>query len=218
MNPLPNGRVGVPYSFSFCTPPVAGSTDLCNPSGPGANPSNGQGPYHFQLDTAGGFPPTGLSLGLNGLLSGTPSVAVNTRVFTPCAVDLSATSVCHATALTIVDDITGNWQGQFNTQSPCPTVPAQAGTWRATVTLNGLNVSIRWFDTYHQQVLTTTTTLSNGRTIAFTVGVGDDSVQLNGTFAANGRSIAGQLTGPLVDRFCSRANGVWTGTPGGPGA
>lgn len=52
--------VGVPYSFSFYG---------------GGNPSGGHPPYSFSLGSGVGFPPMGLILNVNGLLSGTPKVA-----------------------------------------------------------------------------------------------------------------------------------------------
>jgi len=96
---LPDATAGVPYpAFSFCTPAPTGTTALCGVP-PTTNPSGGQPPYHFQLGS-GGFPPIGMSLNLNGLLTGTPTAA-GTASFTVCAVDLSATSVCQPVSLTV---------------------------------------------------------------------------------------------------------------------
>jgi uncharacterized protein (TIGR03437 family) len=88
---LPNGQVGVPYSFPGCTPaPVPVLTGLCVPSlepGQATNPSGGSPPYYFQLGTFGGFPPMGISLLLNGTLTGIPQVP-GTYTFQMCPVDL----------------------------------------------------------------------------------------------------------------------------------
>jgi hypothetical protein len=74
------------------------STDLCGgPFAMGGNPKGGLPPYHFQLDTAGGFPPIGLILGLNGILSGTPANGTDRPspyAFRVCAVDLAGSNVC----------------------------------------------------------------------------------------------------------------------------
>ncbi len=84
-------EVGQPFQFSFCNPPMTNPNDLCQ--GSSLNPTGGQGPYHFQMDTMGGFPPFGMVLHPNGLLTGTPKAkgAVKFRV---CAVDLAGYQNC----------------------------------------------------------------------------------------------------------------------------
>src|SRR5262249_20961505 len=60
--PPPNGVVGQHYRFAFCTPyPAMGSLIQCPPPGstPPFNPSGGNPPYHFQIDSGSGFPPIG---------------------------------------------------------------------------------------------------------------------------------------------------------------
>ena len=49
----------------------------------------GNPPYHFQLATFSGFPPIGIILAPNGVLSGIPKTAGLSPPFTVCAVDLS---------------------------------------------------------------------------------------------------------------------------------
>jgi hypothetical protein len=80
---------GQQTTLSLCNPAPANVNDLCR----GGNPSGGQGPYHFQIDTMGGFPPMGLTLHPNGLLTGTPKTngPISFRV---CAVDLSGYQNC----------------------------------------------------------------------------------------------------------------------------
>jgi hypothetical protein len=96
--PPPDGTAGVPYFFSFC-----GFLDTNGGNCMGAaNLSGGSAPYHFQLETAGGFPPFGLTLGINGNLTGTPSTA-DVRSFGVCAVDLGGNSSCDRATVTIVD-------------------------------------------------------------------------------------------------------------------
>jgi len=99
--------VGEEFKFSFCRPELNSSSDLC-PKG-ATNPTGGSPPYHFQLGSGVGFPPVGLTLGLNGILSGTPTVATSSLgggEFSVCAVDLSGTSVCRTVKMTIVGTIT----------------------------------------------------------------------------------------------------------------
>ena len=58
--------------------------------------------YHFTLGTLGGFPPFGMLLNLNGLLTGTPTIAGGPIPFTVCAVDLAGQQVCWETSLTVL--------------------------------------------------------------------------------------------------------------------
>ncbi|GEM_PF-3522158 len=77
---LPAAEVGKPYQYSF------------------NNPTGGQPPYHFQVE--GGFPPFGIILDLNGILSGTPT-AEGRRTFSVCAVDLAGVQSCKQTILSV---------------------------------------------------------------------------------------------------------------------
>lgn len=93
--------VGMPYSYSFCSPRVETPSDICGKDEQ-FEPSGGNPPYHFQLGTGGGFPPMGMTLHPNGLLEGTPTT-VGTSKFTVCAVDLAGTQSCNATSLEVKD-------------------------------------------------------------------------------------------------------------------
>jgi hypothetical protein len=96
---LKDASVGVPYAFSFCTPtPTA--LDLCGTFPSTTNPAGGNPPYHFQLGPNVGFPPFGISLSLNGILSGTPSIQ-GKRDFSVCAFDLSERSICQNVSLNV---------------------------------------------------------------------------------------------------------------------
>ena len=99
---LPLAKVGEAYSYSFCQPALSQSTDLCAEGS--TNPTGGQPPYHFQLGAGVGFPPLGLTLGVNGILSGTPS-ASGPKTFEVCAVDLSASSTCRSVNMTVGEGI-----------------------------------------------------------------------------------------------------------------
>jgi hypothetical protein len=60
-------------------------TALLGPDSPG-------GPYTFELDTMGGFPPMGLQLGPNGVLQGTPTG--KDSKFRACARDVGGNTAC----------------------------------------------------------------------------------------------------------------------------
>jgi hypothetical protein len=74
---------------------------------------DGLPPYHFQLETGGGFPPIGLILDANGRLSGTPKAAGNFK-FSVCVVDMTGESVCYQTVFTVSEA----------QQAPPPPAPA----------------------------------------------------------------------------------------------
>jgi hypothetical protein len=95
----------------FVLPPPISGNDLCGSTS--TNPSGGTPPYTFELGTAGGFPPIGMHLNLNGTLTGTPSVA-GTSNFVVCAVDLARSSKCDTV--------------QFTVDSPSTTPPPATGS------------------------------------------------------------------------------------------
>jgi len=100
---LPEARVGEPYIYCFCQPDRTDVNDLCGSSvNPCTNPTGGNEPYHFQLDSVSGFPPLGLTLYPNGLLMGTPSAA-GVSTFTVCAVDMGSHQRCVQTSLTVLE-------------------------------------------------------------------------------------------------------------------
>ncbi len=92
---LPSATVGIPYSYSFAT---------------ATNPAGGNPPYTFALGSGVGFPPFGLILDLNGLLSGTPTAA-GTRTFEVCVKDLGGNQACGNTSLTV--NTAEAWTGTF---------------------------------------------------------------------------------------------------------
>ena len=57
-------------------------------------------PYHYQLDTGAGFPPQGIILDTNGVLSGTPSVSGD-YTFGVCVTDTAGKSDCERWDMTI---------------------------------------------------------------------------------------------------------------------
>jgi hypothetical protein len=123
--PLPDARVGEPYTYSFCKPDCLDENDLCgSDADPSTNPIGGSGPYHFQLDTGSGFPPLGLTLNPNGLLKGTPTAA-GEKTFTVCAIDLGGHQCCVQTSLTVLEpriNVTPNdviVKGEICFEGPC---------------------------------------------------------------------------------------------------
>ncbi len=106
-----DGTVGVPYSYSFCKPDLKSTSDQCGGIKETTNPTGGHPPYSFTLGSGTGFPPFGISLNMNGVLSGTPT-AEGTRTFSVCAKDLDGNQECQTTTLTI---------------NPAPTSPAPTG-------------------------------------------------------------------------------------------
>jgi len=111
------GTVGQAFLHSFCKPELSGNATLC--LGTATNPTGGQPPYHFQLDTGIGFPPIGLSLGLNGILNGTPSIT-GTSVFSVCAVDVAGQSACSTVTMTVLGTVTVGQVGYSCTISASP--------------------------------------------------------------------------------------------------
>jgi hypothetical protein len=89
--------------------------------------TGGHPPYHFQLDTLGGFPPIGLVLAPSGVLSGTPSTT-GSASFRVCAVDLDGTSVCKPVIVTVNDCGT-------TLSAAGASVPATASSGSVTVTV-----------------------------------------------------------------------------------
>jgi hypothetical protein len=90
---LLEGTVGEPYpSYSFCDPDSARSGATCGGLvGETMNPMGGRPPYSFTHEFGTGFLPPGLTLELNGLLSGTPTTP-GTYTFGVCANDGSSES------------------------------------------------------------------------------------------------------------------------------
>ena len=114
---LPSVVVGETYQHSFCQPELALTSDLCGAFEETTNPTGGQPPYHFTLGTLGGFPPFGILLNLNGLLTGTPTIE-GTKFFTVCAIDLVGQESCQQTSLEVKPaaggSLSGTWQGPYS--------------------------------------------------------------------------------------------------------
>ena len=105
------GKVGKYYEYSFCDPKPAGRQDTCGGINPTNNPKGGKGPYSFYLGAGTGFPPFGLSLNINGILSGTPAAA-GRRIFEVCAKDIGGDFDCESYTLEVVGEegVAGVWE------------------------------------------------------------------------------------------------------------
>jgi hypothetical protein len=98
---LPGATEGTPYPpYSFCAPNSARSGATCGAlAGVTTNPVGGSPPYLFSVQFGKGFLPPGLVLELNGLLSGTPTLA-GTYHLGICAKD-GYDETCKTTSLTV---------------------------------------------------------------------------------------------------------------------
>ena len=75
------GQVNVPFAKTFIS-------------------GGGLPPYHYQLDTGVGFPPQGIVLDTNGVLSGTPTVSGD-YTFGVCVVDTAGANDCEEWQMTV---------------------------------------------------------------------------------------------------------------------
>ena len=100
---LPDGTVSKEYSYSFCKPDLKKINDLCGGIIKTTNPTGGQPPYHFELDSGSGFPPLGIILNTNGLLSGKAAKKGEYK-FRVCVVDQAASKKCRDNILTIKEE------------------------------------------------------------------------------------------------------------------
>ncbi len=104
-------KVGKYFEYSYCVPKPVGTNAMCGGLVQTTNPRGGKGPYTFFLGTMGGFQPFGLTLHLNGLLSGIPSAA-GKRTFEVCAKDIGGDYGCENTTVIISEDTgaVGVWE------------------------------------------------------------------------------------------------------------
>ena len=113
---LEDGTVGKYYEYSFCGPKPSGANDLCGGISSTTNPTGGKGPYSFYLGSGVGFQPFGLSLSLNGVLSGTPAAA-GSKTFQVCVKDIGGDFACQTVSLNIKQPaagLAGRWEMHVN--------------------------------------------------------------------------------------------------------
>ena len=128
----------------------------------------GQGglpPYHFQLNTGGGFPPMGLILDINGRLSGTPTVE-GTSNFGVCVVDTSGANKCYTFTMVVAPEVI------VPPPPPPPPPPAPDDTTLVSGTVTGttcnvvqLNAGIGGTVDYYDAVISGTASGPVGTTI-----------------------------------------------------
>ncbi len=116
----PVAVAGQRFTHSFCDPAPATATSACGPFPQTTQPTGGSPPYHFQLGSGVGFPPIGVSLGKDGILTGTPSTP-GTYVFEVCAVDLSADQACQRVTMTVTSAQAVASPTPVRTAAPAPT-------------------------------------------------------------------------------------------------
>ncbi|MFH1046713.1 MAG: hypothetical protein V1738_00255 [Patescibacteria group bacterium] len=107
---LASTPVNVPYSHDF-------SAELI----PLLGPDNDSPTYTFYLGSGVGFPPTGLILGIDGILKGTPAV-VGYSKFQVCVKDVGGHSSCQIYSLTVTE------KPESSPTSPRPTSPSPSPT------------------------------------------------------------------------------------------
>lgn len=205
----PGGVVGTPYSFNF------------------AVATGGSGDFHYELDTLGGFPPIGLTLAPNGVLSGTPSIVTTSVQFRVCAIDSTGarSNPCPAVTMSVTAAavgnpdaaLVGNWAGSITLRVGC--LPAsqlpQTVPWSGSIrTRTGggfeLVVSVPGVLIFSEVFPLTI----NGNTVSFSLDF-DSRYTFTGTISADRRSIA---NGTFIGGNCSvpptvvLPSGTWTGT------
>ena len=128
---LPSIPVNVAYTHSF-------TADLIPLLGPESNPRI----YTFSLGSGVGFPPTGLVLGVDGVLKGAPKIAGTSR-FQVCIKNAGGTSACRTYSLTVTPKTTPTPSAKPS-HSPTPSkssIPGKTPTPTPTsvsLDLNGL--------------------------------------------------------------------------------
>lgn len=205
-----NATVGQFFFYSFCKPDLPDDNAALCQSPPATNPSGGQSPYHFQLGSGVGFPPQGLSLRLNGILRGTPSIE-GTSTFAVCAVDLAGASVCPVVQMVVTaagGGIPGTYDGTFTAPALSAVCPSVSGTWSGTITQSGNTLTILWYDSFNQEYYTVRTTLV-GNTATWSVNSGDDQIDFTGTFGSG--AVSGTFVGPLCTTFAGKYSGTFSG-------
>ena len=114
----PDATVGVPASYEF--------SELISFLGPESSASPAI--YTYYLGSGVGFPPMGLTLGIDGVLKGTPTAA-GTSKFQVCVKDVGGRSICRTYSLTVNPASTPNKSSSCPTKSnpPCRSVENSVG-------------------------------------------------------------------------------------------
>jgi hypothetical protein len=195
----PVGAVGQAYNFSFATA------------------TGGVEPIRYQLETAGGFPPIGLTLGVNGTLSGTPTTLTARPVpFSVCAVDATGRSVCSPATVTIGqlnDDLVANWSGSIVLRAGCVTPLPFAYPWTGPIrrTAAGtleLEITIPLLTIDRDRV----GFVVNGSAVSFSEQYGPYVYRYVGVLSSDRRSVTGTFTGDNCGPAPgTQQSGTWSG-------
>ena len=103
---IPDATIGKPYSVDF-------SNDLIY----SLDPKKENGPYTFYLGSGKGFPPMGLTLGIDGVLKGAPT-GRGDESFQVCVKDVSGKSICQNYHISVNSEQTQI--SSQTSQSKCP--------------------------------------------------------------------------------------------------
>jgi len=231
MTVTPQGGAGVaitvtqaaaPPPITWTLPAIAGATIGQAYNQSIATAQGGIGELHYQLDTAGGFPPIGLILAPNGAITGTPSVGSRTTTFNVCAVDTTQRQLCIPMTIPVTAAPTGgggaaangNWRGTIVLVVGCTQPLPQNYPWTGTIrtSANGgteLLVSVPNALVFNEVHAITVT----GQRITFSIDFG---VILNftGDLSADSSSITGTFTGTncQIPPVVVIPSGTWNGT------
>jgi len=193
---LPAGQVASAYNFQFTA-------------------SGGVGAIRFAVQSLT-FPPQGISLNANGLLSGTP-VAPGTSTFGVCAADDTGRSVCRSVTLvvnpggTTDSPILGNWAGNITLNTGCVTGLPRTVTWSGTFR-RAANNSLELVATIpavgvSNEVVPVSL---SGTTLTFSITV-DSRYDFTAQVTQDFRSLSGTFTGAPCQPGIN-PSGTWNGT------
>lgn len=197
---LPAGQVGSAYNFQFTA-------------------SGGVGTIRFSLQS-GTFPPQGISLNANGVLSGTP-VAPGSSTIGVCAADDTGRSVCRSVTLVVNpagtsdSPILGNWAGNITLNTGCVPGLPRTVTWSGTFR-RAANNSLELVATIpavgvSNEVVPVTL---SGTTLQFSITV-DSRYDFTAQLTPDFRSLSGSFSGGNCAPSGAPAinpSGTWNGT------
>ena len=200
------GTVAVTINQAAGPPPITFAQPTLPATAVGAPGSNfqfiasgGVGTIRFSLQS-GTFPPQGMSVNANGVLSGTP-VAPGTSTFGVCATDDTGRSVCRSITLvvnpsgTTDSPILGNWAGNITLNTGCVPALPRTVTWSGTFR-RAANNSLELVATIPAVGVSNETvpvTLS-GTTLQFSITV-DSRYDFTAQLTQDFRSLSGSFTG-----------------------
>lgn len=210
-------QAAAPPPIVWALPAIAAATVGANYTQNIATAAGGTGDFHYQLDTFGGFPPLGITLGPNGVFAGTPSVA-GTANFRVCAVDSSGRQLCQGIAITVNPAAGGGaflgaWAGTIVLTDGCTTPLPSNYPWTGTfrVSPSGateLVVSVPKAFVFNEVHAVTIT----GQQLRFTVDF-DSLYTFTATFSADFRTLTGSFDGGncSVPPTIKLPKGTWNG-------